>query len=61
MPILLQAHMVRIARFELARSYEQQIFLLLHITMAAMRCSLDFIFTISYDLGARRQVSTRSY
>lgn len=43
------------------QSNRQGIFLLLYVTIAALlRCSLDFIFTMHFCLGACRQVSTRS-
>lgn len=51
--------MVRVTRFELVRRYQQGIFLLLYVTIAALlRCSLDYVFSISYDLGGRCIVST---
>ena len=41
------------------RTHTTEIFLLLHITMAAsLRCSLDYVFTVSYDLGGSYIVST---
>lgn len=51
--------LVALAGLEPARSNEQQIFLLLYVTIAALlRCSLDYVFTISYDLGGWYIVST---
>ena len=51
--------MVREAGLEPARPQDQGIFLLLHVTMAALlRCSLDYVFSISYDLGGWYIVST---
>lgn len=54
--------MVRVAGLEPARAYAQQIFLLLHVTMAAfLRCSLDYVLTISFDLGCWYIVSTHLF
>ena len=51
--------MVRVAGLEPARAEAQQIFLLLHVTMAAfLRCSLDHVLTISFDLGCWYMIST---
>lgn len=44
---------------EPTRSYNQRIFLLLHVTMASLlSCSLDYVLTISFDLGCWCIVST---
>ena len=39
--------MVGVEGLEPSRMYIQQIFILLHVTMAALlRCSLDYVFTL---------------
>ena len=44
---------------EPSRYYYQRIFLLLYVTIAALlRCSLDYVFSISHDLGGWYIVST---
>lgn len=51
--------MVSVAGLEPARAEAQQIFLLLYVTIAAfLRCSLDYVFSISSDLGGWYIVST---
>ena len=51
--------MVRVAGLEPARAYAQQIFLLLYVTIATfLCCSLDYVFSISHDLGGAYIVST---
>ena len=43
-------------------SQAQRIFLLLYVTIAAfLRCSLDHVFTISYDLGSWCMASTHLF
>ena len=43
--------MVGVEGLEPSRMYIQQIFLLLHVTMAALlRCSLDYVFTLHYKV-----------
>ena len=50
---------VRVAGLEPARAYAQQIFLLLYVTIATfLCCSLDYVFSISHDLGGAYIVST---
>ena len=50
---------VRVAGLEPARAYTQQIFLLLYVTIATfLCCSLDYVFSISHDLGGAYIVST---
>ena len=45
--LLISNMVVREAGLEPARPYEQRIFLLLHVAMAALlRCSLDYVFSI---------------
>ena len=51
--------MVPMTGLEPVRDCSRQIFLLLYVTIAALlRCSLDYVFSISYDLGGRCIVST---
>ena len=51
--------MVRVAGLEPARAEAQQIFLLLYVTIATLLCcSLDYVFSISHDLGGWYIVST---
>ena len=51
--------LVLVAGLEPARYCYQRIFLLLYVAIADInRCSLDYVFTISYDLGGRYIVST---
>lgn len=41
------------------RIHTERIFLLLYVAIAILRCcSLDYVFSISYDLGGRCIVST---
>ena len=51
--------MVPVVGLEPTRPRGQRIFLLLYVAIAALlRCSLDYVFTISYDLGGSSIVST---
>lgn len=48
-PHIDEVFLVRVTRFELVRRYQQGIFLLLYVTIAALlRCSLEYVFTISF-------------
>ena len=50
---------VLITRFELVRYLYQRIFLLLHVAMATfLCCSLDHVFTVSFNLGGWCMAST---
>ena len=43
--------MVGVVGLEPTRMYIQQIFILLHVAMAALlRCSLDYVFTLHYKV-----------
>ena len=51
--------MVPMTGLEPVRDCSRQIFLLLYVAIAAsLRCSLDYVFTLSFDLGGRSIVST---
>ena len=50
--IISRDFLVGVVGLEPTRDFSQRIFLLLHVTMAAfLRCSLDYVFSISRDLG----------
>ena len=54
--------MVLVEGFEPSILYRPGIFLLLHVAMTALlRCSLDYVFSISYDLGGWYIVSTHLF
>jgi hypothetical protein len=54
--------LVRMGGLEPPRASTQRIFLLLYVTIAVLRrCSLDYVFTISFDLGGWCIVSTHLF
>lgn len=56
---LINLTLVPLAGLEPARYFYQGIFLLLYVTIASdCCCSLDYVFTIFYNLGGRYIVST---
>ena len=59
---LLFLKMVRVGGLEPPRYRYQRIFILLYVTIAVLlRCSLEHVFTLSFDLGSWCMLSTLEF